>query len=210
MPMSAPWTAVVPVKHTSIAKTRLTSDDARLRRHLALAFAADTVGAIVRCDSVLDVVVVTDDPDARRVTSDLGAHVVGDTPDRGLNPALVHGLDVARRRRPAHGVVMISSDLPALRPDELAHALDEAGRHAVAFVSDTAGTGTTALMCRSDARVVPHFGARSRAWHRSAGYAEVRSTTIPTVRRDVDTWTDLWDARRLGVGPATRAWQQRG
>lgn len=207
--MPTPWTAVVPVKHTSIAKTRLTSNDAQLRRDLALAFAADTVGAIVRCDAVLEVVVVTDDPDARRVASDLGAHVVGDTPDRGLNPALVHGLDVARRRRPTHPVVMISSDLPALRPDELAHALDEARTHAVAFVSDAAGTGTTALMCRQVERVVPRFGPRSRAWHRSAGYAEVRSTTIATVRRDVDTWTDLWDAQRLGVGPATRAWQQR-
>jgi hypothetical protein len=34
---------------------------------------------------------------------------------------------------------------------------------------------------------------------------EVLDVVAPTVRRDVDTWVDLWDACRMGVGPATTA-----
>ena len=54
------WTAVVPVKETARAKTRLTPDPAR-RQRLALAFACDTVAALTRALRVAHVVVVTDD-----------------------------------------------------------------------------------------------------------------------------------------------------
>jgi 2-phospho-L-lactate guanylyltransferase len=64
---------------------------------------------------VADVVVVTDDERAAATVRACGARTVPDAPDRGLNPALAHGALAAP-------VAALSSDLPALRPAELAAA----------------------------------------------------------------------------------------
>lgn len=199
-----PWTAVVPVKHTSAAKTRLTAIDRGLRARLALAFATDTVAALTRCEAVLAVLVVTDDPAVTARLAPTGVHVVPDEPRKGLNPALQHGRQAALRLHPDHAVAMVSADLPALRPRQLEQALAAAQASRPCFVSDAAGIGTTVLTCPPDVAVEAMFGRRSRARHSAAGYAELTLAGIPTVRRDVDTWVDLWDARRLGLGKETQ------
>lgn len=199
------WTAVVPVKRTDVAKTRLSGWAGDRRAALALAFALDTVAALHACPAVDDVVVVTDDVEATRALRAGGAVVVADEPRSGLNPALVHGAGVARARRDGAGVVCVSADLPALRPAEVGRVLAEASRHPRSFVADAGGVGTTLVAFGPGVTVAPRFGTRSRARHRSAGVVELQPMSIPSVRRDVDTPVDLWDAVRLGVGPATRA-----
>lgn len=199
-----PWVVVVPVKRTDRAKTRLGEIAGAHRPDLALALACDTVAAALRCPTVAEVLVVTDDPRAAAASVALGAGVVPDAPDAGLNPAVRYGIAVARERVPGCRVAALSADLPALRPDELARALDVAAQHPVAFVADAAGTGSTCYTVAAAAAADPRFGVRSRAAHRAAGAVEVDGD-LPTLRRDVDTPVDLWDALRLGVGPATRA-----
>jgi 2-phospho-L-lactate guanylyltransferase len=199
------WTAVVPVKRTDVAKTRLSPWAGDRRAALALAFARDTVAALHACADVGDVVVVTDDAAAAHTLRAGGTVVVADEPRRGLNPALVHGAGAARARREGVGVVCVSADLPALRPDEVGRVLAEASRHPRSFVADASGVGTTVVAFAPGVTVDPRFGARSRARHRSLGVVELGPASIPSVRRDVDTLVDLWDAVRLGVGPATRA-----
>src|SRR4051795_8460771 len=83
-----PWAVVVPVKRLEVAKTRL-SVHPELRRELALAMASDTVLACLHTSGVVEVVVVTDDELAGPAMRALGANVVPDEPDAGLNPALV-------------------------------------------------------------------------------------------------------------------------
>jgi 2-phospho-L-lactate guanylyltransferase len=193
------WTVVVPVKRLERAKTRLSTRPAREREDLALAFAEDVVAAAVACPAVMAVVVVTDDDRARAVLG-ASALVVPDRPDAGLNPALAHGAAAA----PAGaGVAAVSSDLPALRSDELGRALAAAAAHPRSFVADAAGVGTTLLAARSGVALEPAFGPRSRARHAATGAVELDLPDVPGLRRDVDTEVDLWDARRLGVGPAT-------
>jgi len=201
----AGWSAVVPVKRTAVAKTRLRGVEADLRRRLALAFAADTVRALRACPSVIEVVVVTDDPQAREIVSHLGVTVLPDAPDAGLNPALEYAVGQVRVRRPANGVAMVSADLPAMRPEQVAIVLAEADRYARSFVADSAGVGTTVLCAGVGVDPEPAFGPRSRAAHRHSGAVEIARADIASVRRDVDTDVDLWDALRLGVGPATAA-----
>ena len=76
----------------------------------------------------------------------LGALVVPDEPDAGLNPALAYGARRAAELDPAAGVALLSADLPALRAGELTAALDAAaGQPPRRFVADAAGTGTTLL-----------------------------------------------------------------
>lgn len=197
------WAVVVPVKPLARAKSRLGGSARELRADFALAMATDTAAAALACPRVVGVLAVTDDRRAADELAGLGAVVVGDVPDRGLNAALEHGAAEARARLPADGVAALSADLPALRPDELTLALDTCAAHARAFVADVSGTGTTLLTARGGTALNPLFGPRSRAAHRAGGAVEVSGAGVWTVRRDVDTEVDLYDALRLGTGPRT-------
>jgi 2-phospho-L-lactate/phosphoenolpyruvate guanylyltransferase len=207
------WSVVVPAKRLAVAKTRLrplSDADGLPGDHAALVLAllADTVAAVAACSAVGAVVVVTDDPRAAEVVTALGARIVGDEPDQGLNAALVHGA------RAAGGgpVATVSSDLPALRPEELSGALTEAGRLAASgvdrcFTADAAGTGTT-LLAASRGDLDPHFGTGSAAAHEASGAARLPARW-PGLARDVDTAADLHAAALLGLGPATGALVRR-
>lgn len=202
------WALVVPVKRLTRAKSRLTGVDPQCRQDLALAFALDTITAALACTHVERVVAVTDDPRAAASIHDLGVDVIPDTPDAGLNDALAHGVRTIAAAHPKSPVGALSADLPALRTDELDLALQVATESGAdsALVSDRAGIGTTLLLARTPEHFVPRFGRRSRAAHRAAGARELDlGNAVASLRTDVDTDVDLWDARRLGVGTHTSA-----
>lgn len=195
------WGVVVPVKRLPAAKSRLSGFGDDGRRRLALAFAEDVVRAAVACTAVRRVLVVTDDVQAAAALTRLGADVQADGPDAGLNPALEHGAALLREHDGRLGVATLSSDLPALRPDDLAAALaSSTGR---AFVADAGGGGTTLLAAPAGAALLPSFGPGSAARHRASGARELRAGD--GLRRDVDTPTDLAHAVALGVGASTAA-----
>jgi 2-phospho-L-lactate guanylyltransferase len=198
---------VVPAKRLAVAKTRLRPLTAGLpaagagpsmHERLVLAFLADTVAAAIACPAVDGVWVVTDDPAASEVVRALGARAVADEPDNGLNPALEHG---ARAAAGTAAVAALSSDLPALRPGELAAALSAAGSAPRCFVPDEQGTGTTLLTAVGTA-LRPRFGPGSADAHLTSG-AVLLTGPWPGLARDVDTDADLRAALALGVGPAT-------
>lgn len=193
---------VVPVKRLEDAKTRLGAELGPHRRELALAFATDTVAAVLSTQGV-HALVVTDDQQAREAVTALGAEVVPDTPDAGLNAALVHASRQARERHPDADLGALSADLPALRPHELAAAMTEVG-DAGGFVCDVPGDGTTLLLASHARPLQPRFGPGSAAAHRADGLLEVRAA-VPSLRRDVDTVADLVAAARLGLGARTMA-----
>ena len=202
------WGLVVPVKRLALAKTRLhvpahpAGPDAG-RRALALAFACDVVTAGLGCPLVTTVLVVTDDPQASAALAALGALVVPDLPDAGLNPALVHGADLLRAESPDLAVATVSSDLPAATARDLAAVLSAVEPGERGFVPDAGGTGTTLLAAGPGAALLPTFGGASRERHRASGATEL--TSAACLRRDVDTADDLAAAVALGVGPHTTA-----
>ncbi|WP_231486674.1 2-phospho-L-lactate guanylyltransferase [Candidatus Blastococcus massiliensis] len=201
----SPWSVVVPAKRLAVAKTRLRpltdrADGASdAHEALVLALLADTVAAALACPSVGDVVVVTDEPAAAALVRHLGARPVADEPDRGLNPALEHGARVAL----GTAVAALSSDLPALRPDELAAALRAADAAPRSFVPDAQGSGTTMLTARGTP-LRPRFGTGSARLHRDDGAVPLDGAW-PGLVRDVDTVEDLRAAVALGVGARTAA-----
>jgi 2-phospho-L-lactate/phosphoenolpyruvate guanylyltransferase len=199
---AARWAIVVPVKRLGLAKTRL-SGDPDVRAALALAMAADTVQAALLCRAVDAVVVVTDEPVAARAMTELGATVVADAPDAGLNPALEHGARECARIAPRAGVAAVASDLPALRAESLYDVLTRAGAHVTAVVADMSGTGTTVYTAREGAAFHPRFGTDSRAAHVEAGATDLTSEAPADVRRDVDIEDDLREAMELGCGRST-------
>jgi len=190
------WTLVVPVKRVHLAKTRL-DDDPAVRSRLALAFARDTLRAVLATASVDRVVLVTSEPEVAGLAADPRITLVAD-PGGGLNAALVAGIGATGGVGP---VALLASDLPQLDPLELDAVLVAALAHPLAVVPDLEGTGTTLLAALAAAGLVPRFGAGSRDAHEAAGHHVLEAG--PTVRRDVDTAADLRAAARLGVGPAT-------
>jgi 2-phospho-L-lactate guanylyltransferase len=197
---------VVPLKPLAQAKSRLadTADDG-LRPDLALAFAQDTVAAVLACGAVRDVAVVTDDARAGSELAALGAAIIADEPGSGLNAALAHAAAVVRSLRPGSPVAALNADLPALRPRELSRVLDAAAEFPRAFLPDAAAIGTTLLAAAPGRALRPAFGTDSRARHRASGAVELSLTAVDSVRQDVDTGDDLRSALALGVGPHTAA-----
>ncbi len=199
------WSIIVPVKPAVIGKSRLAPFAGDHRTALARAMALDTVGAVLACPRVVEVLAVTHDAESGAALAALGAVVVPDEPDEGLNAALLHGAAVAWERRPHSPIGAMLADLPALRPQDLAPVLDSAGRHPNSFVPDSAGIGTTLYCAGTRADFTPRFGGPSRAAHLATGAVELDLPADSSVRRDVDTETDLREAMRLGLGPRTRS-----
>jgi 2-phospho-L-lactate/phosphoenolpyruvate guanylyltransferase len=232
----ATWALVVPVKRLAVAKTRLRSTSVGVPHdRLVLALAQDTVRAALACPLVTELLVVTDDPVATAALARLGARVVPDKPDAGLNAAISYGAGLID---PTRWVAALTADLPALRPAELAAALRAAAAadRRRGFVPDAAGTGTTLLATPPGVPLDPRFGPGSAERHLASQArdlthragdpaAHVRDTAItpnhhgaqpaseapqdggpwPSLRRDVDTGADLAAAERLGLGPDTSA-----
>lgn len=197
------WGVVVPVKRLALAKTRLAAYGGALRQELALAFAADVVEAALRCEFVAGVLVVSDDERAARLLAGLGATVVADVPDAGLNPALEHGAGLLRRHTPGCGVATVSADLPSLRAQDLAAVLLQVPPGGRAFVADADGRGTTLLAAGPGAQLLPAYGGGSRLRHLASGAVELPGPAA--LRRDVDTPEDLRRAAALGLGARTAA-----
>jgi 2-phospho-L-lactate guanylyltransferase len=199
-PVVAGWSVVLPVKGGPAAKSRLAA-----RPGLALAMAGDCVAAVTATPGVDDVVVVTADPAAAALATGLGARAV-DQPATapGLSGAVRTGLAACDQDAP---VAVLLADLPSLRPQDLAAALDAVsvllreGRDAV-VVPDADGTGSVLLAAGRPSGVRHAFGAGSAGRHEELGAHRLED--VPArLRRDVDTRTDLVAALELGVGPRT-------
>jgi 2-phospho-L-lactate guanylyltransferase len=194
---------LVPVKPTARAKSRLAPLGDEARRALVAAFAADTVAAALDSSMVEVVLVVTDDHRLAAVLGGLGAHVMPDGAVDDLNASLVQAAAEAHRRWPNLRPAAICADLPALEPAELDVALEVAAGHPAAFTADTDGVGTTMVAAATRDDFTPLFGPGSREAHLVEGAHEIVEVAVPTLRRDVDTPTDLAEALTLGVGPRT-------
>lgn len=189
---------LVPVKTYDVAKSRL-AVPADLRRDLAHAFALDTLTAALECPAVDLVSVITGEPRLGREASALGCLVLPDEGAGDLNATIAAG---AARLPDRDRTAVLLGDLPALRSDELASALELLGHLGDGFVADAAALGTTLLVCSGSDRLQPRFGPGSAARHRDAGLAEL-DLPVPGLRRDVDTVEDLEAAAALGVGRHT-------
>ena len=197
--MACEWTAVIPVKRLSAAKSRLRGAVPATRHgELALAMVRDTAAAVLATSAVGELLVVTDDPQVAAEVTGLGARVVPDRPGAGLNAAMRYGADeVAGLSR--HRAVL-AGDLPALRPDQLDAALGAAPVRS--FVADAAGIGTVLLAVPPGRRLDPRFGIGSASAHAGSGAAPLAGDW-PGLRQDVDTPADLAVVLALGAGRHT-------
>jgi 2-phospho-L-lactate/phosphoenolpyruvate guanylyltransferase len=199
------WSVVVPLKPLQQAKSRLLALPAPLRQALVVAMSRDVCDAVLACQDVHEVLVVTRDPRWRSRLCRPRVRFLADSPTDSLNDALRRGAADCRTTRHGCGVASLTADLPALRPQELGRALSEGGATPTSFVPDAHGEGTTLFAARSGAEFCPQYGIGSRVRHIEAGAREVLLPGLDGIRQDVDTVEDLKLARALGLGPHTRA-----
>jgi len=197
------WSAVVPVKGLAHAKSRLASSASS--DHLALAFAQDTISALLTTAGIARVIVATSDPVVTAWTHEAGGETFDDGDYAGINPAAM----AAASHAPAgDGIVVVLADLPCLTAPVMHQVLMAADQFDRSFLTDAQGTGTTMWFARPGMLVEPHFGPQSRAAHASSGSKDLvlehGDAAWPQARRDVDTVDDLANAIELGVGEATR------
>ncbi|QIX26175.1 2-phospho-L-lactate guanylyltransferase [Nocardioides sp. JQ2195] len=204
--MSSPssFVALVPVKPPAVGKSRLGTMPDPDRIRLATAFALDTIAAALAAERVADVMVVTDDFRFASMAREAGCSVLPDGVNGDLNATLEQAAHECTRRWPAHGLVALCADLPALHPTELSAALADVPLEGAAFVADAAGTGTTMYAARSLRDFKPGFGLASAQRHRSDG-ARLIGEDLASLRHDVDEAGDLGRAMVLGVGVHTAA-----
>ncbi|MGF6880673.1 2-phospho-L-lactate guanylyltransferase [Nocardia sp. GAS34] len=199
--------AVIAVKNLERAKSRLADElPPADRSRLVLAMLSDTVNAALAA-GIGSVTVVTPDPLVAAAVRALGC-VAHPDPAAGtdlLNSALADAAAAVRGRHGAVDLLALQADLPALRPAELADALDTAPATGRALVADHTGRGTAALLVRDGtAPLAPLFGPDSARRHADSGAKDLVGDW-PGLRLDVDTAADLNAALSLGVGPATTA-----
>lgn len=198
------WIVVIPVKRAARGKSRLDVPGAD-RAALAHAIALDTVEAAARCELVLQVVVVSDDPALAREAAIIPAlRFVPEGEPRGLDAAVAAGVAAidpwGRMPRAA-----LLGDLPALRPSDLVDALRAAASVDRAVVPDAEGTGSTLVTANGGVEWTSSFGDGSFARHTALGCEALAIPDASTLRRDVDTAAQLEAARALGLGPRTAA-----
>ena len=198
-----PWSVIIPVKGGERAKTRLRAPDGVDHSRLATALALDTIAAAAGTVGAGHVVVVTGDPAIVAQVTAQGVVVVDD-PGGGLNPAISAGVAHLVARGASGGVAVLLGDLASVRPEDLAMALYATAAHPSAYVPDADDSGTVLLASTNPGRLVPHFGGRSDAAHRAAGFVRL-DLDLPRLRRDVDDEGSLRTALCLGVGPHTAA-----
>lgn len=202
-PPTTSFVAILPVKPPRVGKSRLGDVEAVRRRDLAGAFALDTATAVVACPEVAEVLVVTDDAAFSRGLVALGCASMPDGDTHDLNATLQQAALEARRRWSHLQPVAICADLPALRPGDLAAALEVAATGGAWFVADADDVGTTLYTAPYDG-FVPRFGVGSRLAHLASG-ARAVTGELASLRCDVDDLADLRTALSLGVGAHTAA-----
>ncbi|MGD9571727.1 MAG: 2-phospho-L-lactate guanylyltransferase [Thermoleophilia bacterium] len=202
--------AVLPVKPLRGALRRLTPAlDAPVRRELQVAMLTDVLAACAGAHALAGVMVVTSDPAARGMAEAIaGARVVSDEPPRGMNAAVVRGLEAVAAAG-ADGALVLTADLPLARPEDLDAVVAAAPPGPSGTVAPSwDGTGTNAMLLRPPGALTPRLGVDSLARHLAQAARRgvpVTRLDLPTLALDIDTPRDLAELMARGGGGATLA-----
>lgn len=188
--------AVVPAKDFADAKSRLSSVlDPAARAQLGRTLLGHVLAALRDAPRIAGIVVVTGSPVVADHAATFGAETVRD-PEASPTLAEVVNAGIARaRERGADTVLILMSDLPEVRSEDVDALLDELDRSDAVIVSDESGDHTNALGLRLTAPLPTHFGMPDSYRRHSEAVARAGFTLatprLPTVAFDVDTADDL-------------------
>ena len=198
--------AVLPVKRFDAAKQRLAAGyEHERRRALVAAMVEDVLSAVAKTRSIERTILVSGDPIAQGLASELGAEVLPDPEDIGHVQAALAGIAKAEVEG-ADTVVLLPGDCPLLDPRELDSLLTGLPESYIGIVPDRHGSGTNALVLKPPSAIVPAFGEGSRERHvelaREAGIP-FEVVELPSLGLDLDTPADV-------IALTTRLMRERG
>lgn len=186
--------AIVPVRESSAAKTRLAGALGKKQRAaLSLVMLSDVLDALRRTKEVDRVVLVTRDIDAARLGIAEGARVLSEGRSHGLNPALRTGIRFAEREG-ADRVLIIPADVPLAKPEDFRRILRAGRKTSILIVPSHDGGGTNALLLRPPSIMPVSYGTNS--FQRHCRLARMRGLSARilkprSLQLDVDTPSDL-------------------
>jgi 2-phospho-L-lactate guanylyltransferase len=174
---------VVPFRGAA-GKQRLDAPEG-IRAQLALAMLGDVLTA---CIATAPTRLVTSDPEAAELATELGAEVVAD-PGGGQGPAVAAGL----AGLPSEPTLVVNADVPCVVPHDLRTLARAAELGALGLVEAEDGT-TNALALPFPAAFAPLYGpgsGRRFREHAEAAGLEATEAEIPNLCDDIDTMADL-------------------
>lgn len=205
--MNGTWTALIPIKAWTKAKTRLKLAEGA-RAAFARAVALDTLDTVAASPMIGRIVVIGPEAELAEVTASLPeAVVLGEPPGESsdqLNDAIRLARDWALTHVPTCPVVVIPADLPALGTDSLDGALQQLAWFDRAHIPDHRGKGTTLSAAVRPDLLTPRYGLASERAHAAVGSVPILDVALGA-RLDVDNLEDLARATSLGLGPRTGA-----
>lgn len=186
----------IPVKPFSIAKRRLAPIlDTAQRRRLGKAVAARVVTTALATGG--SVAVVTGDEGVATWGRDLGASIITEPKEGGLNAAAAEAVKVTR-----HGNlpwVILHADLPILTPEDLLDALDAIPKNGV-LLSPSHNGGTSLIGGDRDTFPFAYGSASFRRHFATVARLPHRLLVRPGLALDLDSAHDLAVAGRLPAG----------
>ena len=199
------WTIIIPVKDTTIAKTRLSGLSQPVRATLALAFALDAAAAALGCRDGPRCHCGDQRPEGSDIPWPSSAHTSSPTSRTpGSTPHWSTAVRVVRRERSACGSCRSISETcqPCVR--RISRRPSPPVQRTLAGSSPTpTGPGRPCSPPPTGTRSSPLFGVGSAAAHARSGAIDLVEPGLQRLRRDVDTEDHLWQAVRLGVGQLT-------
>ena len=170
------WSAVVPIKEPKRAKSRLSPELEPWRAELAVAFAADTLTALVAAERIDLVVVVGGDGLPAAVLGQPGIRTLPDPGD--LNAAARHGIAWVRRHRPDSAILVLAADLPSATPAAIDRLLAAAPPSPLRVIPDEEQLGSTGLLIAPRAGVLDDVALRLLPVDRDAVEAMLDETRL--------------------------------
>lgn len=186
--------AIVPVKESSTAKTRLARALTRRERAgLSLAMLSDVLDALRQTKGIRRVLVVTRDINATRLGAKKGAHVLSEGPARGLNAAVRRGIRFAESEG-ADQVLIVPADVPLAKSSNFRRIL-RMGPEAKALIVPSHDLGGTNALLLRPPRIMPvSYGRDSFRRHcrlARRGNLGIRILKLQSLGLDADTSLDL-------------------
>jgi 2-phospho-L-lactate guanylyltransferase len=155
--------AILPVKTTALAKTRLASllsDDECAA--LALAMMLDVIDSLKASQRIAQVAVVTADPEVATLAREQGCLIMLETTN-GLNENLTVVAQELQKKM-IDGILIVPGDLPMLSPAAIDDLIKSHGTGISLCAAEKDG-GTNALLCTPPAAIHFHYGKDSARLH---------------------------------------------
>ena len=185
----------MPLKSAQHANSRLSSVlTSTERQHLFEAILLDVLSALGDTNQLGGILAVTDCPVARRHLRRVGARLLDDPDEAGLNAAVAQAAYVLEKQG-VEGFLTIPGDTPAVTAveiDRVASLINES--RGLALVPARDGRGTNCLAMSLPSMVPPLFGPDSVEAHIAAARRQnikVQLLSLPGFGFDVDTPDDL-------------------